>query len=69
MAVNKVVYGGNTLIDLSSDTVTADKLVKGTTAHDAKGEKITGTAGITSTDDGAGNVTITMTGVSEISVG
>lgn len=30
---------------------------------------VTGTAGITATDDGAGNVTITMTGVSGISVG
>lgn len=30
---------------------------------------VTGTAGITATDDGAGNVTITMTGVSGISAG
>lgn len=69
MAVNKVVYGGNTLIDLSSDTVTAEKLVAGATAHNAKGEKITGTAGIAASDDGKGNVTIIMTGVGGISVG
>ena len=69
MAINKVVYGGNTLIDLSGDSVTEDKLVRGATAHNAAGEKITGTAGITSSDDGKGNVTITMTGVSGISVG
>lgn len=69
MEVNKVVYAGRTLIDLSKDTVTTDKLLKGETAHNAKGEKITGTAGITSSDDGAGNVTITLTGVSGISVG
>lgn len=25
MAINKVIYGGRTLIDLSGDTVTADK--------------------------------------------
>lgn len=28
MAVNKVVYGGKTLIDLTGDTVTTDKLLK-----------------------------------------
>lgn len=43
MAVSKVVYGGNTLIDLTADNITADKLLKGTTAHGANGEKITGT--------------------------
>lgn len=43
MAINKVIYGGNTLIDLSGDTVSADKLLKGLTAHDKAGVKITGT--------------------------
>ena len=43
MAVNKVVYGNNTLIDLTADTVTADKLAQGYTAHDASGATITGT--------------------------
>lgn len=43
MAVNKVVYGNTTLIDLTADTVTADKLVLGYTAHDAAGNAITGT--------------------------
>lgn len=43
MAVNKVVYGGNTLIDLTSDTVTAASLLKGITAHDKTGAPITGT--------------------------
>lgn len=28
MAVSKVVYGGKTLIDLTGDTVTGDKLLK-----------------------------------------
>lgn len=42
----------------------ADNIVKGV---DIFG--VTGTAGITATDDGAGNVTITMTGVSGISAG
>lgn len=42
MAISKVVYGGNTLIDLTSDTVKADKLLKGYKAHGADGEVITG---------------------------
>lgn len=43
MAINKVIYGGRTLIDLSGDTVTADKILDGFTAHDKKGDTITGT--------------------------
>ena len=43
MAVNKVTYGGETLIDLTGDTVTADKLAQGITAHDASGAEIIGT--------------------------
>ena len=52
MAVNKVVYGTTVLVDLTEDTVTADKLLKGATAHDASGELITGTmkAGIDTSD-------------------
>lgn len=42
--VNKVIYGGTTLIDISSDTVTAAKLAYGYTAHDKSGEQITGTS-------------------------
>ena len=40
--VNKVVYDGTTLIDLTADTVTASKLLDGYTAHDASGATITG---------------------------
>ena len=43
MAVNKVIANGSTLIDLTSDTVQADKIFKGYTAHDKSGKKITGT--------------------------
>ena len=43
MAVNKVIYGGNVLIDLTGDTITPDKLAEGVKAHDASGEQITGT--------------------------
>ena len=42
MAISKVIYGGQTLIDLTGDTVTADKLLSGTTAHGKDGELITG---------------------------
>ena len=42
MAVNKVVYGTTVLVDLTEDTVTADKLLKGATAHNAAGEPVTG---------------------------
>ena len=40
---NKVTFGGKTLIDLTGDTVTADKILSGYTAHDKSGKKITGT--------------------------
>lgn len=41
--INKIIYGGRTLIDLTSDTITADKLLEGYTAHDKSGAIITGT--------------------------
>lgn len=40
--VSKVIYGGQTLIDLTADTVIADKLLKGYKAHGADGELIEG---------------------------
>lgn len=43
MAVNKVVYGANTLIDLSTDTLSASsQIANGVTAHDRTGTRITG---------------------------
>ena len=41
--INKVIYGGNTLIDLTADTVVASGLQSGLTAHDKSGAVITGT--------------------------
>ena len=41
-AISKVVYGNTTLIDLTSDTITASDLAYGVTAHGADGEAITG---------------------------
>lgn len=43
MAINKVIYGNRTLIDLTGDTVSPDKLAQGITAHDKSGAIITGT--------------------------
>ena len=73
--VNKVQYGSSTLIDLTSDTVTAGTLLSGYTAHDASGAPITGTAdlgteeghvyldanGYLVLDDDTGNVYQTVT--------
>lgn len=42
MAINKVVYAGRTLIDLTGDTVTDDKILAGYTAHGKDGEVVTG---------------------------
>ena len=44
MAVNKVEVNGETKLDLTQDTVTPETLLAGTTAHNAAGEPITGTA-------------------------
>jgi len=42
MAISKVIYGGEVLIDLTADTVTAAKLLSGVKAHGADGEVVTG---------------------------
>lgn len=43
MANSKIIFAGRVLIDLTGDTVTADKVLKGYTAHGADGEPVTGT--------------------------
>lgn len=43
MANSKIIFAGETLIDLTADTVVADKMLKGFTAHGADGELVTGT--------------------------
>lgn len=40
---SKIVFYGETLMDLTGDNVTADKLLSGTTAHDKTGAPVTGT--------------------------
>lgn len=43
MAVNKVVYGDQTLVDLTKDTVVEDALIKGISAHSKTGMVVNGT--------------------------
>lgn len=66
MPVNKVVFGGQTLIDLTGDTVTPDTLAVGATAHDKTGASIVGTmsggGGGTSTDTKYGATVDTFLG-------
>lgn len=57
MAINKVIYDKKVLIDLTSDTVDSGTLLKGTTAHDKSGTKITGTY-----EKPSGTISITTNG-------
>ena len=71
---NKVIYNGNTLIDLTSDTVTSASLLSGYTAHDASGAPITGSASgggvvISDTTDSHGGTIRTITSTNVINVG
>ena len=43
MGRSKVVVGNEVIMDLTADTVTADKLLRGITAHGKDGELVTGT--------------------------
>lgn len=54
MAVNHVIINGETVVDLRSDTVSADKLLNGATAHDKTGAAITGTVTFTTVYTGSG---------------
>lgn len=54
MAVNKVIYGSEVLIDLTDDTVNASSLKQGYTAHDCHGNLITGTHVESGGSSGAG---------------
>lgn len=49
MGVSKVNFGGDTLIDLTNDSVDAASLLKGTTAHNAAGEQVVGTLDVKGT--------------------
>ena len=49
--VNKVVYGGETLLDLTGDSVTPETLLAGATAHNAAGERIAGAVDLSAKQD------------------
>lgn len=62
MAVNKVIYGSDTIIDITDSTVDVEHLIQGYTAYDKSGTKITGTIVLPSgstniTTNGTYNVT------------
>ena len=54
MAVNKIVYNAQVLLDLTEDTVAADKLLSGFTAHDKTGAQVTGTLTFATVYTGSG---------------
>lgn len=66
MAINKVTFLDDVLIDLTNDTVTSETLAKGVTAHAKNGEIITGT--MESGNAKIGETTITKNGIYEASV-
>ena len=54
MAVNHVIIIGETVVDLRNDTVAADKMLSGYTAHDKSGSKITGNVTFSTVYTGSG---------------
>ena len=42
MGINKIIFGTDTLIDLTSDTISPEVILEGYTAHDNSGATITG---------------------------
>lgn len=64
-AVNKVIFDGEPLIDLTGDTVTGSVLAEGVTAHAADGTIITGTYPVAKPEEHwSGNVTATSVSIS-----
>lgn len=62
---NKVVVNGETILDLTQDTVEPSSLLKGTTAHDKSGAQVTGTyeAPVTSVNSKTGAVVLSASDV------
>lgn len=61
MGVNKVIYYGEVLVDMSQVTVTPETLGKGVTALDAKGDLITGSHECEETEPKLQSKTVTPT--------
>lgn len=67
MAVSKVVYGTTVLVDLTEDSVSAETLLRGVSAHNAAGEAIVGACAPSLTETGtvtlsSNSRTISVTG-------
>ena len=71
---NKIIYNGQTLLDLTGDTVAPSNLLQGYTAHDASGTPIVGTATgggviIEDTIDSHGGTIRTITSANAVTLG
>lgn len=71
---NKVVVGSRVYIDLTGDSVTAERMFEGDTAHDKTGKQITGAyapgaieLGVGEIVDGILSATITLSGLEKCS--
>ena len=51
MAVNKVVYNGSTLIDITDTSIDVDKIPNGSVVYLASGERMVGSATVYTEDD------------------
>lgn len=63
MGVNKVDLNGETLVDLTGDTVAENNLLQGVTAHNAAGEQVEGAVTVPSLTN---NLLATVPGVSAL---
>jgi hypothetical protein len=74
---NKIIYGNQTLLDLTGDTVSPETLAEGVTAHNSRGELIVGTMtagggtpfGICSTAASTKMKEVTIDGVTDLTAG
>lgn len=69
MGNSKIIYNGNTLIDLTSDTVDADHLAQGYTAHDKAGNEIIGVMAIAGIGYETGQFNSGSTGGTTVTLG
>ena len=51
MAVNKVVYNGTTLIDITDTSIDVNKIPNGSVVYLASGERVVGNATVYTNDD------------------
>lgn len=73
----KITLGGETIIDLTGDTVSPETLAEGATAHNSRGELIVGTMkagggtpfGVCSTASSTRNKEVTIAGLTELTDG